>query len=87
MNKINNLSNHYVIIGFGRMGKALCVTLAYRPVPCVRIESDEVRILEAEQLGYSRVRGDAMHEETLLLGGLDRAADLTDGPRSNRGSR
>lgn len=32
MNKINNLSDHYVIIGFGRMGKALCVTLAYRSV-------------------------------------------------------
>ncbi|MEE9212134.1 MAG: NAD-binding protein [Phycisphaeraceae bacterium] len=76
MNKINNLRNHYVVVGFGRMGRALCLTLKYRGVPFVLIENNERRIQEAEQLGCLFICDDAMREETLVLAGIDRASGL-----------
>ena len=73
MHKIKDLKDHFVIVGFGRMGQALCLTLQYKDVPFVLIENNEDRIHDADALGYLYIRGDAMQEETLLSAGIERA--------------
>ncbi len=76
MNRINSLKDHFIVIGFGRMGQALCQTLNYREVPFVLIDTREERLHEAEELGYLCFHGDAMQEMTLLTVGVDRAKGL-----------
>jgi voltage-gated potassium channel len=76
MSKIDQLKDHYIVVGFGRMGRALCATLHYKDVPFVLIENDDRRILEADELGYLYLRGDGMLEQTLWSAGLTRAAGL-----------
>lgn len=76
MNKINHLNNHVVVIGFGRMGKAICQSLTYRDIPFVLIERNDERLSEAEEFDYLYLRGDGMHEQTLLLAGIDRARGM-----------
>ena len=76
MHKIKDLQNHFIVVGFGRMGQALCLTLEYKGVPFVLIENNEERIRNADALGYLYIRGDAMQEETLLSTGIERARGL-----------
>jgi len=74
--KINKTTDHFIVIGFGRMGQALCATLQCSGKPFVLIESDEQRIAQAEQLGYLIVQGDAMLEHTLMTAGIERATGM-----------
>jgi len=74
--RIGKLDGHFIIIGFGRMGQALCGTLTYRGRAFVLIESDPRRRREAEELGYLCVEGDAMHDTTLEEAGIARARGL-----------
>ena len=76
MHKINALTDHYIVVGFGRMGRALCTTLHYRHVPFVLLENDEGRVRESERLGYPFLNGDGMQEQTLSCVGIDRARGL-----------
>lgn len=76
MNQINNMQDHFIVVGFGRMGQALCATLHYKEVPFVLIDPNEDVAVEADRLGYLYLRGDAMQEEALLMAGIDRARGL-----------
>lgn len=76
MHTIDKLKGHYIIVGFGRMGRALCTTLQYKDVPFVLVESDEKRIQDADEMGYLYVRGDGMLEQSLIAAGIDRATGL-----------
>lgn len=76
MNRINSLDGHFIVIGFGRMGQAICQTLHYKDTPFVLIETREDRIAQAQGLGYLCHQGDAMQEMTLLQVGVDRANGL-----------
>ncbi len=63
--QISKLSNHFVVCGFGRMGSALCESLASRNAEFVLIENDPDKITAADDLGYLYIEGDAMNEEIL----------------------
>jgi voltage-gated potassium channel len=76
MHKISAMSDHFVIVGFGRMGRALCTTLQYKQVPFVLIENSENRLEEADELGIIYVNDDAMQESTLVAAGIDRARGM-----------
>ncbi len=76
MNKLNKLEDHYIVVGFGRMGRSLCATLHYKEIPFVLIERDADRLIEADEAGYLYLRGDGMDEQVLLRAGVDRAAGL-----------
>lgn len=76
MSKINHLKDHVVVIGFGRMGRAICQTLTYRGIPFVLIDNNEHTLAEVDALGYLYHNGDAMHEQTLFMAGIDRARGL-----------
>lgn len=74
--RINELKGHTVVVGFGRMGRALCATLRCEGRAFVLIESQAERVEEAEQLGYLVLLADAMHEQTMIEAGVDRASAL-----------
>ncbi len=73
---IHKLNGHFIVVGFGRMGRALCATLAYREQPFVLIETCERDIRDAEELGYLCIEGSAMQDRILLEAGIDRARGL-----------
>ena len=76
MSTISHLQNHFVVVGFGRMGRSICMNLHYKDIPFVLIEQDEHAIQKADELGYLYLHGDAMHEEVLMAAGIDRARGL-----------
>lgn len=76
-NKIDKLVDHYIFCGFGRMGKALCASLAQRGAPFVLIEWDTDKTAIADELGYLYIVGDAMSEQTLKLAHVDKAKGLS----------
>ncbi len=74
--RIHKLNGHFIVVGFGRMGQALCATLAYREQAFVLIELDERRLRNAEELGYLCIEGNAMQDAILGEAGVDRAQGL-----------
>jgi voltage-gated potassium channel len=60
--QISKLKQHHIVVGYGRMGKALCSTLEEKKVPFVLIERNAAKVQEAEHRGYLVVVGDAVEE-------------------------
>ena len=75
-NKIGRLKDHYIVCGFGRMGRALCEALDRQEAQFVLIEHNTQRTQEAERLGYLHLHGDAMSEEVLMAARVDHARGL-----------
>ncbi len=73
---IQNLSDHTIICGFGRIGGFICQELKNANNPFVIIENRPEAITEIEELGYLYVMGDATHDETLIHAGIRRAKAL-----------
>ena len=74
--RIAALSAHYLVCGFGRIGEVVCRELCAKPVPFVVIEHDAERVRTAEAAQYLVLEGDATHEATLLMAGVQQAQGL-----------
>lgn len=74
--KLSSLRNHYIICGFGRMGKRICQELADNNAPFAVIEKDpaEIDLLQAQ--GFLYVEGDATNDEVLNEAGIKYAKGL-----------
>lgn len=74
--KINRLKNHYIVCGYGRIGRVLCKRLIIEPIDLVVVESNEdlVPVMEEDNVLY--VFGDAADETNLLKAGIKRAKGL-----------
>jgi len=72
--KIRELKDHYIICGYGRMGKIICRELEEKGIPFVAIER------ETDNVGEKRdvliYRGDATRDEALKDLGIERARGL-----------
>ena len=77
-NKINGLSNHVIVCGFGRNGKQAAEKLSAYNKPFVVIEKDE-KIIEAHEDEVLFVQGDVNEDEILLAAGIERAQYLVTG--------
>ncbi len=75
-NMIENLEGHYIVCGFGRLGRGAADELKHADVPFVVIDKDEERVERAMKLGMLGVAADASRDETLLDVGIDRAKGL-----------
>jgi len=62
---IEELKDHAIICGFGRIGQILAHELAQADYPFVIVDVDADRIASAEALGYLTVKGSATEEECL----------------------
>ena len=74
--QINDLKNHYIVCGYGRIGRVLCRYLRQRNLDVVVIEKNQERIpiLDEEDILY--VIGEATDEVNLRKAGVDRAKGL-----------
>ncbi|MDX2096527.1 MAG: potassium channel protein [Leptolyngbyaceae cyanobacterium bins.59] len=73
---INSLSNHYLICGFGRMGRQVALEFQAEKIPFVVIDSQLEPTALAERMGLCAVQGDATLDVTLLQLGIERASCL-----------
>ena len=74
--KIDQLSNHYIVCGYGRVGRALCRYLIQKNLKFVAIENNPDRIPVMNQDGILYISGEATAEENLLKAGINKASNL-----------
>ena len=74
--KIAKLQQHQVVCGFGRTGQEVARILAHHGVSFVVVEADPARIVQAEQMGYLAMGGDATEDATLVEAQVPRAAGI-----------
>ena len=74
--RIKKLKDHYIVCGFGRMGKQICKELAESDIDFVVIENNPEKIEELKDSGYLLIEGDATDDEILREAGIERAKGL-----------
>jgi voltage-gated potassium channel len=74
--KIEELNNHFIVCGYGRMGRSICEELAEENADFVVIENNPENIDRLIRLGYLFINEDATSDETLLMAGVKRAKGL-----------
>ncbi len=74
--KVANLRDHYIVCGYGRIGKVICQILKDNGRPFVVIENDEDEIKNIEAEGYYELLGEASDDDMLLAAGIKNALGL-----------
>lgn len=74
---LNNLKDHYIICGYGRMGRIVREHLEEENLPYVVIDINEQKLVQLKQENKCFIQGDASSEETLIKAGFKRARALT----------
>jgi voltage-gated potassium channel len=73
---IENVKEHAILCGFGRIGQVLAQELADARFPFVIIDNDAERVERAHEAGFMAILGSASEEQTLHVAGIDRARVL-----------
>jgi voltage-gated potassium channel len=73
---MKELTDHVIVVGFGRMGSLLCAELTAAGLPVVLIDRTEANRAEVERRGHLLIVGDATDEKVLEDAGLARARAL-----------
>jgi len=73
---IDQLKDHYLVCGFGRVGRAAAAELARTNVPFVVLDRDPDRMERAIKSGYLAVLADCTRDESLRECHIDRARGL-----------
>lgn len=77
-NAISQLSDHFIICGYGRMGATLCEYLHRRHQSFVIVdENPDLMTDEMKADGWLFVHGDATQDDSLVQAGVERARGLT----------
>ncbi|WP_250434012.1 potassium channel family protein [Hanstruepera flava] len=74
--KIDSLSNHIIICGYGRNGKQAATKLIAYKKPFVVIEKNKATIEKHQNELVPFIHGNANEDEVLLQAGIDRASTL-----------
>lgn len=84
--KVQALSDHFIIVGFGRIGQGVCERLHAQSIPFVVIDRDRELVEEAVRREYLGIIADATTDDVLVECGIRRArglACLTDSDANN----
>jgi voltage-gated potassium channel len=73
---IKKLSNHIVVLGYGRMGSAVVEVLRERGVSFAVVDLDPERVHDLEEEHQAVIRGDATQDNVLRAVGVARAGTL-----------
>lgn len=73
---INELTGHYIVCGYGRIGKVVAHEIKNEGHEVVVIEKDPEALSRLEQKNMLYINGDATEDETLLMAGLKKATCL-----------
>lgn len=74
--RIKALKNHYIVCGYGRMGKIVCKELLARRVPFVIIENSADVLSGLSDEGVLMIQGDSTQDHVLEEAGVGRAKGL-----------
>lgn len=75
--QIDQLTDHYIVAGLGRMGDTICEYLQQRGKPFVVIDIEEGRLEEVcQENGWKYIQGDATDDNVLKAAGIGRARSL-----------
>ena len=73
--KIEKLENHYIICGYGRMGKIICREMIQHGAPFVIVEKTQ-EVFAAIEKDYLSLQGDSTQDAVLKEAGIERARGL-----------
>ena len=73
---IDKLTDHYIICGYGRVGRGAANELQHAGVPFVVVDIDPERVERAMTAGMLAVAADSTRDETLRQVGIDHARGL-----------
>lgn len=74
--KINRLKAHYIVCGYGRIGRLISRDFKSKPVPFVVVEQDPELCSALDEEGILYINGDATQDEVLLRAGIQHAKGL-----------
>jgi voltage-gated potassium channel len=81
--QISALKRHFIICGYGRIGKVICQELNAENIPFVVIEKDRSKIETLEDIGYLYIHMDATTEDALMAAGIMNARGIVPAVRSD----
>lgn len=70
------MKGHYIVVGFGRIGRVVARELANGGHTIVVLDSDEAHTEAADQQGWTAVEGDALDDEALERAGIEHAKGI-----------
>lgn len=73
---ISNLSQHFIICGYGRIGRSIAERIHEEGHPIVVIENDPVALKDTKKAEFLYVEGDATQDECLINAGIERAKGI-----------
>lgn len=73
---IERLSDHFIICGYGRVGRRVAQEFGANDVPFVVLDFSEDAIEEAQEAGVLFIEGNGVEDEDLAQAGLERARGL-----------
>lgn len=74
--KISKMKDHYIVCGYGRVGKQVAQELEYEKVDFVVVERDPAVAKEAKKKDLIVINGDPIKEPNLIKAGIKRAKAL-----------
>ncbi|MBN2223637.1 MAG: NAD-binding protein [Deltaproteobacteria bacterium] len=74
--EVSRLKNHYIICGYGRIGRVIADELHEHHVPFVVVDSSPLKTDEVSKKGYPAYNGDSVNDEVLLAAGIMHAKGL-----------
>ena len=72
--RIAKLKGHFIVCGFGRVGRVVASTLQSESVPVIVVDSEAEAL--AEDLGLLSLQGDATRDADLISAQIDKAVGL-----------
>lgn len=73
---INNLKDHIIVCGAGRVGSNVAEVLASQDAPHIIVDISESRVNDMKEEGHLALQGDATRDEILRAAGLQRASGI-----------
>ena len=74
--KLEELKNHYIVCGYGRMGKYICEELSSAKVDFIVVDNKPDKIDRLIDMNYLYINGDATSDEVLTTAGIMEAKGL-----------
>lgn len=74
--KLAKVSDHYIVCGYGRIGRVICQSLHDDNRDFVVIENNPEEIKSLSALGYLWIEGEAADDDVLIQAGIKRAKGL-----------
>jgi voltage-gated potassium channel len=74
--KISKLKNHFILCGYGRVGREVAYVFEQEETPFIVIDVNDEAVSKANNDGYLYLQGNATSDEIIKEAGIDRAKGL-----------